>query len=332
MKKLRAAIIGLGAIYEKHAQAIVSGEDSELVALCDKSAEALAAACAKYAVSGYTDYREMIDIKKPDVVHICLPHYLHKKAAIYCMKNGCNVVLEKPAGINISQVKTLLEANEEMDNSLCIIMQNRYNKASVALKNALDSGKLGKIKDAYIEVLWSRSKEYYSESEWRGTLKGEGGGTIINQSIHTLDLLLWFENQKVKSINATLKTLKHDIEVEDYATGNLTFKDGTIAGFTFSNNEDKNYPVKIILNCQKGIAKIIGTKLEIEYDTGEVAIVEEEYDNQHEKGYWGSSHDKQIHNFYAYLLGKEELFVKPEDVLYTHKIVFELLSFAKQHN
>lgn len=328
MRSLRCGVIGLGAIYKNHAEAIVSADNALLAAVCDTKRYALFKAHRIYGARTYTDYRKMIEKENLDVVHICLPHYLHKEVALYALSRGINVVLEKPMGISAEEVSEIMDAKEKSSAKLCVIMQNRYNDASRALKDMLLSGKMGKIEDAEIKVMWKRTKEYYSKSDWRGRFKTEGGGACINQAIHTLDLLLWFADSKIKNISASLETLTHDIEVEDHAEGIIEFESGLSARFEFSNNEDDNYPVEVILKCEKAKAHMWATKLEVEFENGEKFECGEDI-RKSEKGYWGESHKRQILDFYSYIQGGSKPFVTPEDVTDTHLAVYEILSKRK---
>ena len=328
----KSVIIGCGAIYPMHAEALKGMKNACIAAVCDVNAERLQAAQEKYDCKGYADYKEMIATEKPDVVHICLPHYLHAPVAEYALEQGCNVVTEKPMAICFEDAKHMLEAEKKSGKRLFVIMQNRYNNASVKLKEVLSSGALGKVKEIRGNVNWYRAMPYYTESGWRGKLSTEGGGALINQSVHTLDLMLWFMGGKPKTISAAMATLAHDIEVEDMITGVLDYEGGKRICFYFTNNATENYPIEIALTCEKGTAKITGQKLLIEFDDGSAPITAEaEKADGVIKGYWGNSHEKQIRDIYACMENGGKPFVTPQDALASHEGMFAIYKSAREN-
>ena len=171
MEKLKCAVIGLGRISVMHLNAIMRSLDAELVAVCDIDEEKLNTAVQKYGVNGYLDYEEMLNNEKLDVVHICLPHYLHVPVSLAAFKRGVNVLCEKPMSISYADAVTAVEAAEKANLRYGIIFQCRFNDSSVLVKNAVTSGKLGKILSASSFLTWSRSDDYYSHSDWKGGIK-----------------------------------------------------------------------------------------------------------------------------------------------------------------
>lgn len=329
---LKSVIVGCGAIYPMHAEALKNMDNACVAAVCDIHAERLQAAQEKYGCKGYADYKEMIASEKPDVVHICLPHYLHAPVAMYAMEQGCNVVTEKPMAICFADAKEMLEVEKKSGKRLFVIMQNRYNNASVKLREVLLSGALGKVKEIRGNVNWSRPMPYYTESGWRGKLATEGGGALINQSVHTLDLMLWFMGGKPATVSASMATLAHDIEVEDMITGVLDYAGGERINFYFTNNALKNYPVEIMLTCEKGTAKITGQELLVELDDGSAPITAElEKADGVIKGYWGNSHEKQIRDVYACMENGKVPFVTPQDALSSHEVMFAIYKSAREN-
>ncbi len=329
---IRSVIIGCGAIYPMHAEALKNMEDACIAAVCDISAERLQAACDKYGCKGYTDYKQMLSEEKPDVVHICLPHYLHAPVAEYALQHGCNVVTEKPMAICCADAQKMLATEKESGKRLFVIMQNRYNNASVKLKEVLDSGALGRVKEIRGNVNWHRNMAYYTGSGWRGKLSTEGGGALINQSVHTLDLMLWFMGGKPKTVNAAMATLAHDIEVEDMISGVLDYESGRRISFYFTNNAIENYPVEITLACEKGEAKITGQDLLVTFSDGSAPVsADAEEAGGVIKGYWGNSHQKQIRDIYASMQNGTAPFVTPQDALASHEVMFAIYKSAREN-
>lgn len=327
----KSVIIGCGAIYPMHAETLKNMEDVQLAAVCDINAERLQAACDRYGCKGYADYKEMLKAEQPDVVHICLPHYLHAPVAEYALTHGCSVVTEKPMAICYEDAAHMLEVEKKSGKRLFVIMQNRYNNASVKLKEVLESGALGAVKEIRGNVNWNRPMPYYTESGWRGKLETEGGGALINQSVHTLDLMLWFMGGKPKTVSAAMATLAHEIEVEDMIAGVLDYAGGERISFHFTNNAIGDYPVEITLACENGTAKITGQELLVNLNDGSAPITADAEDvGGVIKGYWGNSHQKQIRDIYACLKNGNAPYVTPQDALASHEVMFAIYKSARE--
>lgn len=214
---LRAAIIGMGGIGRVHAEALVKcGEN--LVALCDTDTEKT----KSFPLITYTDYKEMLRQETPDVVHVCTPHYLHADMVIYALEHGINVLCEKPLCILHQDIPRILEAAKKSTAQLGVCHQNRYNPSSIFLKEYL---KDKEIKSAYGTVVWNRDAAYYASGMWRGKLASAGGGVLMNQALHTLDLLQWIVGTpQYVTASVTNLTLPGLIEVEDTASAIFTAK------------------------------------------------------------------------------------------------------------
>jgi|GEM_PF-583940 len=228
----RAAIIGCGTIFQVHLPIIVANPEIELCAVCDNNPavqEKLPAAAK--AVPFYTDYEELLEKEHPDVVHLCLPHYLHVPVSEYFASHGVNVFCEKPVGLNTAQAKEFVEfeaAHPEVKIGICL--QNRLNRTTVELKKIIDGGEYGKVIGCRGFVPWFRGKAYYDEQPWRGQLETAGGGCMINQSVHTLDLLYYLCGD-IDAIHGSVNQLAdYGIEVEDTVAARLPF-DARRGGF-----------------------------------------------------------------------------------------------------
>lgn len=336
MQKFRAAIIGCGSIFLMHANSIKAIDSIELVAVCDSNLERAQEKAKEFNCKYYLDYKEMIGKEVLDVVHICLPHYLHAPTAIYALKAKVNVLTEKPMSIELKDAEEMVKTAKDNGVALGVIFQNRYNNAAKLIKENLEKGSLGEIIGGKCSLTWRRTEEYYRSSDWRGTWDKEGGGVVINQAIHTLDLMRWFVNSEIESIDATLRRRSiKSIEVEDFAEGVISYKNGVLTSFNVMNYYSYDAPVEIELHCEKGLAKMVGDKTMIEFIDGRVISAdidpEETFDyGKGNKGYWGVSHLKQIKNFYE-ALGKG---VKPditgEEALKTQRMICEIYRIGRQ--
>lgn len=213
---MKSVIVGCGGIAAVHAASLSQLGESELAGFADIKKERAENFVAKYGGRAYSCLEEMLDQEKPDVMHICTPHYLHVPMAVYGLTHGVHVFMEKPPVISGEQLAQLEEAVAGSDRRLGLCFQNRYNPSVQEVKKLLASGEAGRIRGARGLVTWSRGREYYTESGWRGSLATEGGGALINQSVHTLDLLAYFLGTPL-AVEAGIQNhhLKGIIEVED---------------------------------------------------------------------------------------------------------------------
>ena len=231
--KLRVALIGCGTISDNHMLAIGLVPDTEVVALCDTVRERAEELGAKRAPDAkvYTDWMQMLDEAAPDVVHIATPHYLHRPMAIEALKRDMHVFLEKPMGITAEDLDALLDAEKKSKGKITVSFQNRFNETTLAAKAIADED--GGALSGFGSLFWWRDEKYYTESGWRGKMATEGGGVMINQAIHTIDLLCYFlgKPQKISAITAN-HHLKGVIDVEDTAAGVITFDNGKTCNFS----------------------------------------------------------------------------------------------------
>lgn len=335
MKKFKVAIIGCGNIFPMHAVSVSHLENAELVAVCDIKEDRAKAKAKEFNCKYYLDYKEMIDKEEIDVIHICLPHYLHPIVAIYAANAHKNILTEKPMAIKLSDAEAMIEAAKNNNVTLGVIFQNRYNPGSILIKNCLENGELGKILAGKLAVTWDRSDEYYSHSDWKGTWDKEGGGVIIDQAIHTMDLMRWFVNSEIDYVDANISNRAHDIiEVEDSAEGVIKYKNGVVTAFHAINYYTYDAPVELELHCEKGTAKMIADKAIVTLNDGREFIADKNPNETFEYGgsvkrYWGVSHTKQIANYYKCL----EAGVKPEitgdDAVKTQKMICAIYDSGK---
>ncbi|MFV0504890.1 MAG: Gfo/Idh/MocA family protein [Lachnospirales bacterium] len=299
----RVGVIGCGNIFPMHGISINGVKNATVVAVSDVKEDRGNKVAKNYNCQFYADYKEMIDKENLDVVHVCTPHYLHPEMVIYALEKGCHVLTEKPMSIKLEDAKAMVDAGTASGKTFGVIFQNRYNPGSVLIKEALEDGTLGKIKGVRLSVTWDRSDEYYSKSDWKGTWDKEGGGVIIDQAIHTFDLMRWFVNSEIDYIDANISNRAHEqIEVEDSAEGVVKFKNGVATAFHCINYYTYDSPVELELHCENGVANIYGDKGTITLNNNKIFSANREdvvmdYGDG-VKGYWGVSHIKQIENFY----------------------------------
>ncbi len=305
MNTFNIAIAGCGAIHSVHADAILNTPCTRLYAVVDINETRAKETSVKYGCRYYTGFMDMLKDENIHAVHICTPHYLHASMAIAAMEHGKHVLVEKPMAISPGDALKMIEKSESTGMKLGICYQNRYNATSQKMKEFLDSGESGKILGARAFVTWHRDQSYYAGAQWRGTWDKEGGGVLINQSIHTLDLLQWFLGD-VSRLKASIDTrlLKDIIEAEDTAEAAITFKNGATALFYATNCYCTDSPVFIELVCENALIRLEGDLI-ITHKNGVAEHFAETDTATGNKAYWGCSHKVLIKDFYSKLADGE---------------------------
>lgn len=295
--KMKAAIVGCGGIAKVHAECIQSFVNHTLVAFADIKKDRADSFVREYSGNAYRSLEDMLEKEQIDVLHICTPHYLHVPMAVYALERGINVFMEKPPVISKEQLIELRQVHS--DKRLGICFQNRYNPSVIQVKKLLASGEPGKINGARGIVTWSRSKEYYTESGWRGSLTTEGGGALINQSIHTLDLMAYLLGTPI-SVEATMSNhhLKGIIEVEDMMEAYFRFEGDRTACFYATTAYCTDMPPLIELSCDNMTIRIEDLEVTCYYKGGVIKKLPIEHKEGLGKSYWGAGHRDCILDFY----------------------------------
>ncbi len=222
---MNIGIAGLGAIAPLHIRAILD-RGQKITAICDVDAEKCKKINDKFNLGAkeYSDYNQMIDSGEVDVIHVCLPHYLHSEVICKALSKNIHVLCEKPLAINVEQLDAIEKAVKNSSATLGVCFQNRYNASVLYLKEFF-KGK--EITAATANLVWQRDEKYYASGAWRGKKQYEGGGVMINQAIHSLDLLQWFCGMPETVIaHCSNNSLQGVIDVEDTAYGLFSLKNG----------------------------------------------------------------------------------------------------------
>jgi len=252
MARVNYGIIGCGNIGPIHAAAIDKVRGAQLAAVSDvveKSAKKLA---GQYGADVYTDYRALLDRKDIQAVCLCVPSGMRAEIAEDCAAAGKHILSEKPLEISSKRIDRIIRATEKAGVMLGCIFQSRFADGSLHIRKAIDQGRFGKLilGDAYIK--WYRSPAYYASGAWRGTRKLDGGGALMNQGIHQIDLLLWFMG-KVKSVRAQTACLAHEgLEVEDIACAILEFENGAMGVIEGSTALWPGHPARVDIHGTDG--------------------------------------------------------------------------------
>ncbi len=222
-------IIGSGFIGEYHAQAIQALPNAKLIAACARSDKSVAKFSEKFPQAKmYRDYRDMLKDPAIDVVTIASPSGSHMEPAIDAAKAGKHVIIEKPIEITLQRIDRILEAHDKAGTKIGGIFNGRFNDAAQLFKSAVDQGRFGRLTFGMGYGPWWRDQSYYDEGGWKGTIQYDGGGALMNQGIHTIDMLQWLMGP-VKSVQAFVATLAHKrIEVEDTGSAAVEFMNGAL--------------------------------------------------------------------------------------------------------
>lgn len=227
-RTLGFGIVGCGYISKLHAQAIKSIDGARLAAISSSNREKASAFAAQFGCDYYLDYNEMLKRDDIDVISICTPNGTHRDLGVAAAKAGKHVIVEKPIDVSLEAADELIKACREAGVKLSCISQHRYDEGTRKLKQAVREGKLGQLNFGASHTKWYRTQDYYDSGKWRGTLELDGGGALINQSIHYVDLLQYIMGP-VDEVSAYCTTRAHErIEVEDIAVAAVKFRNGAV--------------------------------------------------------------------------------------------------------
>lgn len=327
MSNLKAAVIGCGDVSAVHLQAIVDLPQAWLSAVCDTDSARLDAAKAAYGVPGFPDHVSLIETMKPDVVHIATPHNTHASIAADCLERGVNVIVEKPLAHTLEEGRRLVEAARASSAKIAVCFQNRYNVTAQAMHKLISSGELGEVVGASATVMWHRNADYYRSRPWRGSWEGGGGGLMMNQAIHTVDLLQWLMGDVVSLAgNSSTRVLGETIAVEDTAEFVAEHANGARSLFYASLANSVNAPVTLDIVTEKATLSLRGD-LTVTYGDGRVDVYPEmERDPEKEvptggRAYWGLSHELLIKDFYARIGEPGPFWIDPDEAFKSLSII-----------
>lgn len=329
-KELGAAVIGCGSIFPLHAKSITSIQGVQLLGVADHDALRAEKAGLEYGCSWTTDVREIMGNEDIHVVHLCTPHDLHEQMAIDLLQAGKHVLTEKPIAVDLPSARRLLEAEKNSTGQLGVVFQNRYNEPSVRIKECIESGNLGQLICMKGIVTWHRDPSYYLDSNWRGCWKTEGGGVLINQAIHTLDLLQWFGGE-VASVQGSVTTdvLKDVIEVEDTAHAVLLFNNKVRALFYATNAYLANSPVELELVFEQGTLLQRRDCLYLYKDGVETLLCKPFPRMSEGKSYWGSGHRLLIEDFYEHVQTDQKFWLNGTEGIKSLQLVLDIYQSSK---
>lgn len=336
-KNVRLGIIGLGAQGSMYAQFINEGrvDNMTIGAICDILPEKKEQA-DEYGVPFYEDYKEMVTSGDVDAVVTTVPHYLHPEVGIYALDNGVHALVEKPVGVYTKQANELIDfAKTKPELKFGVFFNQRTNQLYKDIKEILDSGELGKLRHtSWLITNWWRPQGYYDQSDWRATWGGEGGGVLVNQAPHQLDLWQWICGAPERVFARAEYGFKRDIVVEDEVNALVSFADGATGTF-ITCTHDMIGTDRLEILCDKG--KIVvddSKKVTVSHLTDNEEVLSENMDmeavrklftgqmdmdqfvsteTKEYESVWGGQHVEVLRNFAAAVNGEEELLAPGAD-------------------
>lgn len=329
-KVKKVCIVGCGHISSKHAEAIVSLRDIKLCAASDISKDKVISFSDKYNCKPYLNYNDMFEVEKPDAVHICVPHYLHAEIALTALNYGINIILEKPGALSVSDFDQMIDLQKRTGGFCTVMFQNRLNKSVIRAQEIVESEKYGKILGCSAMLLWNRNTEYYLSSKWRSKQIQAGGGVLITQAIHTIDLLRYIMGD-IDSVKTMKGNIKHiNLEVEDSFCAAIKFKNN-IEGVIFTTVASPcNMPAEINIYFERACLTISGVDLLLKYRENNAVIIKHVISGENADICYGNGHHKFIEKFYRDINCDKMELPTIEDAKKTFLVLEKLYGYCAQ--
>ena len=324
----RVGIVGCGNICQVHSIVLDRHPLTQLVACADIKLERAQAIAEKYNCHAYASLEEMLENEQLDAVHLCTPHVLHTPMAEMLAERGITVFTEKPPVIDQQQWEALEKVDQKVPLGICF--QNRYNPNVKETQRIIASGEYGKVMGARAFVTWVRTPRYYTDSGWRGNWEMEGGGVLMNQTIHTLDLLIYLLG-KPEFVEATMANhhLKDVIQVEDTVEVYMRIQ-GKPAIYYATTGYVTDSPVLLEVMLEKATLRLEEDRLEIKTREG-VEVRTFKTPETLGKGYWGNGHYTCIGDFYESIQEGRPFQNNLDSVRDTVGAMLEIYRQGKQH-
>ncbi len=329
---LNAAIIGYGNIGPTHANALDKAENARIYVICDNQFERAERGAKEFGCRAVRSFDAVLKDEAVDVVHICTPHYLHKDMAVAALAAGKHVVLEKPLAMNKEELAELLQAEKTFDKQVCIMFQNRTNNAVGVLKNMVEQKVYGNIKAVSAFATWERDEAYYKADAWRGKWSTEGGGVLINQAVHLLDLMCYIGGVPA-SVKASMsnKHLESVIEVEDTVDALIAYEGGYRGCFYASNAYGVTTPQQLIIEFENGRLRYSDNFLLEIMGDGEPKVLAGNDRETPGKSCWGAGHITVIALYYNFLENGGENPSPLSGGVTTSKLLYSIYESAKEN-
>ncbi len=341
-QRVRFAVIGAGVIGDVHSRALTAMSDTaDLVAIADTNPDKAAAMAAKYGVSEHTDdVPALLGRDDIDAVTICTPSGLHADLAVAALDAGKHVVVEKPIDITLAAADRIIEAEQRSGKKVAVISQHRFDKSTEKVLDSIRSGSLGTITSAIASHAWWRGQTYYDSGDWRGTWALDGGGAIMNQTVHTINLLVTMVGTPVEVFAYTACLAHERIEVEDTAVAVVKFASGALGMIHGTTAAYPGLDANLRIFGSKGSAVISNDELtfihenagaapEIKLSAGTgVNQVTDDYQLDPDDTSLGNAHQRQLTDFVTAIRTDGQPRVRPTDARTSLTVILGLYQSA----
>lgn len=332
---MKAAIVGCGSIADVHAKCIQNHSGDRLIAFADCKIERAERFAAEYGGKAYASLEEMLDGEAVDVLHVCTPHYLHVRMSVMALERGIHVFQEKPAAVSEVEYQELVSAAARSQAYFGLSYQNRNNGNVIKARELIESGRAGRIQGGRAFVTWKRPAVYYTDSDWRGVLATEGGGCLINQAVHTMDLLSLLLGTPIR-VEASMHNhhLKNIIEVEDTVEAYITYRNGDSichGSFYATTGYCTDRTPLIEIAGTEMTLRLEETELVLYYKNGEREVLDCCPAQVHlGKSYWGAGHQKSIWEFYDCIERGKPYSLNLEQTDTSNRLMFAMYRSARE--
>jgi len=273
-ERLKTAVVGIGKVTDLHANSLSNLKQSLFTAVCSRSKDKAIDYAARFGVKAYTSVSEMVSNEKIDLVVICTPHPNHRIPTMDALEAGAHVLIEKPFASSLADCDAMLESSRKYGKEIGVVGQRRWYLPARRVKDAIDAGKIGKPVFGTVNMLGWREKWYYESDPWRGTWDAEGGGVLVNQAPHQLDLIQWYMGE-IDELYGHWSNLNHPyIEVDDTANAIVKFKNGGIANIIVSNSQKPGIYGKVQIHGENGASVGVQTEGGSMFIAGMTSILE----------------------------------------------------------
>lgn len=267
MKVLRFGLVGPGKVADLHAAALAELPDARLTAVWGRHPDRTVAFADRWGARAVGSLDSLVDDGDVDAVVICTPHPYHVDHALPALVAGRHVLVEKPMALTVADCDRMIGAAERAGVHLGVVSQRRWYPPVQRMRAAVDAGRIGRPALGTVSLLGWRGADYYRMDDWRGTVAGEGGGVLVNQAVHHIDLLLWLMNAPVTAVHGFVSNANHpEIEVEDTAVAVVRFEDGAVGTVAVSNAQRPG------LHGRVSVHGTSGASIGVETDTGSAFV------------------------------------------------------------
>ena len=274
MEKIRIGLTGYGKVAPVHAKAIQDCSNAVLVSVCGRNREKRDRFAAQWDIASRESVAQMVSLDRVDAVIITTPHPRHHDDTIEALEAGCHVLVDKPMAVSVKECMNMIEAAEKASKNLSVISQRRFLPSCLRMRHAVDSGKIGRPAICQVTVLGWRDQAYYESDPWRGKWDTEGGGILINQAVHQIDLMNWFMGP-VEEVFGYWENYNHPyIEVEDTSAACIKFKNGGMASVLVSNSQKPGIYAKVHVHGTSGASVGVQTDSGAMFIAGSSGVLE----------------------------------------------------------